>query len=267
MYDPKAGRWLSEDRIRFKAGDVNLYRYVGNSPTNYTDPSGQSPYSDFDSHAGSRGPDTPIDVDWYNDRYSVDLFENLILRGESQRDRALRLPRGCWGATSVRIGTDSLPHRAPGVVIFADPQDARNYRDQLEDQGKTPLLFAIQDVVPIGPLPPGVAPLGPGRIHPAQIPNADPNFATLLDGGGTDVWEYANHGYTGTDTPWWAGGPIGGDPQRNSACFFHSTRLPDGKPTLGYGVSPTRNTNIPLSNPGGSYRPHLLSPTRYRLVD
>jgi uncharacterized protein RhaS with RHS repeats len=40
MYDPRTGRWLSEDPIGFAAADANLYRYVGNSPTNATDPAG-----------------------------------------------------------------------------------------------------------------------------------------------------------------------------------------------------------------------------------
>ena len=40
-YDAKVGRWLSEDPIGFNAGDANLYRYVGNMPTMYTDPQGQ----------------------------------------------------------------------------------------------------------------------------------------------------------------------------------------------------------------------------------
>jgi RHS repeat-associated protein len=40
-YDPQVGRFISEDTIGFGGGDVNLYRYVGNSPTNYTDPSGE----------------------------------------------------------------------------------------------------------------------------------------------------------------------------------------------------------------------------------
>jgi RHS repeat-associated protein len=39
-YDPKTGRWLAEDPLSFGAGDTDLYRYVGNSPTNSTDPSG-----------------------------------------------------------------------------------------------------------------------------------------------------------------------------------------------------------------------------------
>ena len=39
-YDPNLGKWISQDPIGFAAGDANLYRYVGNSPTNATDPSG-----------------------------------------------------------------------------------------------------------------------------------------------------------------------------------------------------------------------------------
>jgi RHS repeat-associated protein len=40
-YDPLVGRFISEDRIGFAASDTNLYRYVGNSPVNAIDPSGE----------------------------------------------------------------------------------------------------------------------------------------------------------------------------------------------------------------------------------
>ncbi len=40
VYDPTTGRWLSPDPSGFAAGDANLYRYLGNSPTGLTDPSG-----------------------------------------------------------------------------------------------------------------------------------------------------------------------------------------------------------------------------------
>jgi hypothetical protein len=43
-YDPATGRWTSQDPIGFGGGDANLYRYVANSPTNGTDPSGLLPY-------------------------------------------------------------------------------------------------------------------------------------------------------------------------------------------------------------------------------
>jgi RHS repeat-associated protein len=40
FYDPATGRFLSRDPIGFEAGDANLFRYVGNGPTNGIDPSG-----------------------------------------------------------------------------------------------------------------------------------------------------------------------------------------------------------------------------------
>src|SRR5262249_9199318 len=39
-YDAATGRWTSQDPLGFAAGDGNLYRYVGNGPTNATDPTG-----------------------------------------------------------------------------------------------------------------------------------------------------------------------------------------------------------------------------------
>jgi RHS repeat-associated protein len=39
-YSPSMGRFLSPDPSSFSAGDVNLYRYVGNDVPNATDPSG-----------------------------------------------------------------------------------------------------------------------------------------------------------------------------------------------------------------------------------
>jgi RHS repeat-associated protein len=39
-YDPQVGRFISVDPMGFEAGDTNLYRYVGNSSTMATDPTG-----------------------------------------------------------------------------------------------------------------------------------------------------------------------------------------------------------------------------------
>jgi RHS repeat-associated protein len=40
-YDAGVGRFISEDPLGFEARDGNLARYVGNSPTNFIDPSGK----------------------------------------------------------------------------------------------------------------------------------------------------------------------------------------------------------------------------------
>jgi RHS repeat-associated protein len=40
-YNPSIGRWISEDPIGFEGGDYNLNRFVGNGPTNGTDPYGE----------------------------------------------------------------------------------------------------------------------------------------------------------------------------------------------------------------------------------
>ena len=40
-YNPNTARWISKDPIGFNGGDANLYRYVGNDPVNFVDPSGQ----------------------------------------------------------------------------------------------------------------------------------------------------------------------------------------------------------------------------------
>lgn len=39
-YRSDLSRFMTEDPIGFYGGDVNLYRYVGNSPTNFGDPRG-----------------------------------------------------------------------------------------------------------------------------------------------------------------------------------------------------------------------------------
>jgi RHS repeat-associated protein len=41
-YSPTQQRFISEDTVGFSGGDTNLYAYVFNSPTNYTDSSGQA---------------------------------------------------------------------------------------------------------------------------------------------------------------------------------------------------------------------------------
>jgi RHS repeat-associated protein len=41
FYSPTVGRFLSEDKVRFRGGDSNLFRFNSNSPNIYIDPSGK----------------------------------------------------------------------------------------------------------------------------------------------------------------------------------------------------------------------------------
>jgi RHS repeat-associated protein len=43
-YDPRAGRWTSQDPLGFDAGDSNLYRYVKNGVAAWNDPTGLTVY-------------------------------------------------------------------------------------------------------------------------------------------------------------------------------------------------------------------------------
>jgi RHS repeat-associated protein len=83
-YSPAVGRFVSQDPVGLAGGDVNLYRYVYNSPTNGTDPTGldgsstqllgttPSPYPapdegrDFESTGADFGPrsSAPTGIDW-----------------------------------------------------------------------------------------------------------------------------------------------------------------------------------------------------------
>jgi RHS repeat-associated protein len=58
-YDPNVGRFISVDPMGFGAGDTNLYRYVGNSSTNATDPTGLYSFDDFgrDAYGGLENTD------------------------------------------------------------------------------------------------------------------------------------------------------------------------------------------------------------------
>ena len=47
VYDPDVGRFVQSDPIGFAAGDLNLYAYTWNDPSNWSDPSGLAVTSDW----------------------------------------------------------------------------------------------------------------------------------------------------------------------------------------------------------------------------
>jgi RHS repeat-associated protein len=106
-YDPSAGRWLSEDPISFSAGDTNLQRYVGNSATNGTDPSGDSGVMKWDLMVDSPLPPPG----------AANFWEDAVAAAE-----ALQVPAGLlnWNSrnkTPVEISTER-PHYDRGTIYI-----------------------------------------------------------------------------------------------------------------------------------------------------
>jgi RHS repeat-associated protein len=56
-YDPASGKFMTEDPLGIMSGDINLYRYVGGDPLDWTDPMGRTrtPWWDSDEGGDSGG--------------------------------------------------------------------------------------------------------------------------------------------------------------------------------------------------------------------
>lgn len=72
-YSPKMGRFISQDPIGFAAGDANLYRYVGNSPTMATDPSGLEKVLGISFSEDNVTQIAATYTDWCEDNIHIDI--------------------------------------------------------------------------------------------------------------------------------------------------------------------------------------------------
>ena len=88
-YDAGIGRFMGQDPKSFGAGDSNLYRYVGASPANFTDPTGMDSGGSGGSGA-SGGPNWTSYLNWntyfhyanpFNSYENVDTGDTLLNYG------------------------------------------------------------------------------------------------------------------------------------------------------------------------------------------
>jgi RHS repeat-associated protein len=91
-YDAANGRFISEDPLGFNAGDTNIYRYVGNSPTNWVDPSGLGPSAIDNRDSGSR-----------SQGYSNSPISQPLFGGGSSAGGGRSSGNG-WGVNTLRGG-------------------------------------------------------------------------------------------------------------------------------------------------------------------
>ena len=105
-YDAVSSIWVSQDPIGFAAGDANLYRYVGNSPTTYTDPTGLEEAS-IGPPSGAEPPF--VSEPWYRD---YDRLRQLKLAYE-RRGEELPFSEGSQlAAMESRVQQGLFIHKA-----------------------------------------------------------------------------------------------------------------------------------------------------------
>jgi RHS repeat-associated protein len=67
-YIPAEGRWAQRDPMGLGAGDLNIYRYVENSPTNLTDPTG---FGNKTVNTGIKGVE--FFIEWFPEKNTGEL--------------------------------------------------------------------------------------------------------------------------------------------------------------------------------------------------
>mgnify|MGYP005851477391 CR=1 FL=1 len=194
--DRATARFLGNAPLGFSAGDTNLYRYVGNSPTNFTDPSGMRKY-----RPDQFKDDMEFDaVDFFNDQFGGP-FKNVYWE---------TFKKGCVGLCQCRFESYKLfPHLQKSTRCFTNLDAARAYQDKMEKEAADKkidviyAIFAVQTSQPLrepnDPIFENVKPRKPefkDEIDPRQINlGGDYNFATYYqfkDKPG--FWEYMNNG-------------------------------------------------------------------------
>lgn len=165
-FDPRIGRWLSEDPIGFQAADPNLYRYVGNNPTNATDPSGlyELPYG-WSGGVATFYPGGPRydGITFYTDpsEYEGKLkysggdvmrylsFSRYSWGGLGAETWEYRLfAQGCMGLNKLRLNNDYGPFDMPGARSFATLDAAVKAQQEMiatNDKRKRIVITAYQD--------------------------------------------------------------------------------------------------------------------------
>jgi RHS repeat-associated protein len=161
-YDPKAGRWISEDPIGFAAGDTNFSRYVGNAPTLASDPSGLFDVGGLGDAVMERIGEIQDGINqvrdatrpWNWPQYVPDTGWGFIDDRKNQLNDYLDEPI----PTPIPPGT-----RWPSLILAPNDQHTSTRRELINDLSRTleDLAFIMGSLGEFGE-PGGMPRLGPG---------------------------------------------------------------------------------------------------------
>lgn len=92
IYSPQEGRFIQIDPIRFKAGDINIYRYVFNDPINWSDPFGYYGKSKIPKEY----PPLPPEYDQMDENERRDYLKELQEKAKKQGEDNPPPPKRWW---------------------------------------------------------------------------------------------------------------------------------------------------------------------------
>ncbi len=192
-YDPTIGRWTAQDPIAFDGGDANLYRYVGNEPSDLIDVTG------FQGAVVARGPrigapgmpfnpaNPALDPANYWNKVSGDLNKLMNRYNKTKHEEgAFILYNSCTGQYAVTVNGRQQKKNGKKVGTNHNPiQISLDYEwsDQLGDRSddyNTPSDLLLE---PVGPPDPGKssdnttcwAVIAVFHTHPQSNPNPSVN--------------------------------------------------------------------------------------------
>jgi RHS repeat-associated protein len=146
IYNAATGTWTTRDPIEFQSGDTNFQRYVGNDPTNATDPTGLAAPWNWRSWQDIPVVNIPVVAyywgvqfqEWRKGRALDAKLDEVIAERQAKVDivAAAGDPKGPWnGASGSSVGA--------GVNGLTNPNFNRN-RAQAADDAKMLAEGAVQ---------------------------------------------------------------------------------------------------------------------------
>jgi RHS repeat-associated protein len=148
-YDPLVGRFISVDSIGFQAGDTNLYRYVFNSPTQGTDPSGHEWWDELGQNLSNTWNNVQAEttkvIDYAANRFwdqeLAPALGDISDRVRGTIDNVVRYSP--VGITASAVSATANIVGKIGNAIYKDWQDVGRNTDNIGDQ----ILFTADKLI------------------------------------------------------------------------------------------------------------------------
>ena len=251
-YDSVSGRWLSEDPLGFAAGDANLYRYVGNNPTNFRDPSGlsgESIHSAYTPPGGGAANGSSSGLqDWFNDpvqgKQNRDLWDKtwmLRIQGTEGGNSGPGSPRGSGSSGPSGSGPSGSGPSGSGPS-GSGPSGPVQPDDYLAPPNTIPPRNPQGTPPPTGPklsdilsqLPPSPQ-SSPSPRPPDTIKPWKPNIIYMKNGDGQPYTYSREGGLQKLDRDTWGGRPFSSDDLRQGRSWTggYNTWIPPAPPYQG----------------------------------